>query len=309
MDALDPAVVAVGRTAVVTGAASGLGLELTRLAVRAGMNVVMADVQADALDHAAALVRTDARAGVMALRVDVSRDEEVRALGAATLERFGVPHLVCNNAGVGLGGLVWEHSAADWAWVIGVNLMGVVHGVSVFTPLMLGAAREDPAYRGHIVNTASMAGLVNMPNMGAYSASKHAVVSLSETLYQDLALVTERVGVSVLCPYFVPTGIHRSERNRPSRTASPAAYTNSQRVARDMLDKAVESARVGAGEVARRVFEAVARRQFYVYSHPQALAAVRTRMEDLLDTRNPSDPFATRPDIGDRLRTALRRGD
>ena len=184
-----------GRTAVITGAASGFGLETCRLAAREGMNIVMADVQADALDHAAAEIRANLVAGTALLpfRLDVSQAHEVEALGAATVERFGAPHVVFNNAGVGVGGLIWEHSAQDWAWVMGVNVMGVAHGVRVFTPLMLAAAAADEAYEGHIVNTASMAGLLNPPNMGAYNVSKHAVVSLSETLYQDLALVSDRV--------------------------------------------------------------------------------------------------------------------
>jgi NAD(P)-dependent dehydrogenase (short-subunit alcohol dehydrogenase family) len=139
-------------------------------------------------------------AQVLAIKVDVSQADQVEALGQATLARFGAPHLVFNNAGVASGGLIWENTAADWAWVFGVNLMGVAHGVRVFTPMMLAAAQADPAYRGHIVNTASMAGLLNAPNMGVYNASKHAVVSLTETLYQDLALVTDQVSASVLCP-------------------------------------------------------------------------------------------------------------
>src|SRR5687767_4394182 len=139
------------RTAVITGAASGFGLEASRIAAREGMNVVMADVQADALERAAAEIR-GLGAEVLAFRLDVSQAHEVDELGTATLERFGTPHVVFNNAGVGLGGLIWEHSAHDWAWVIGVNVMGVAHGVRVFTPLMLAAAKADPAYEGHIVN-------------------------------------------------------------------------------------------------------------------------------------------------------------
>ena len=138
------------------------------------------------------------------------------ATGLQVQQRFGAPHLVFNNAGVGSGGLIWENSVADWQWVLGVNLWGVVHGVRLFTPMMLQAAKQDPSYRGHIVNTASMAGLLAAPNMGVYNVSKHAVVALSETLYQDLQLVSHQVGASVLCPYFVPTGISQSHRNRPA---------------------------------------------------------------------------------------------
>ncbi|MDO9196164.1 SDR family oxidoreductase, partial [Rhodoferax sp.] len=209
-----------GKTAVLTGAGSGFGLECARIGARLGMNLVLADVQQDALDKAAAEMQ-DAGAQVLAVRLDVSKASEVEALGVAVQKRFGAPHFVFNNAGVGAGGLIWENTAADWEWVIGVNLMGVAHGLRVFTPMMLDAAKKDPAYQGHIVNTASMAGLLNAPNMGIYNASKHAVVSMSETLYQDLALVTDQISASVLCPFFVPTGISQSQRNRPEEL--PAA--------------------------------------------------------------------------------------
>ncbi|KDB50838.1 hypothetical protein X805_35820 [Sphaerotilus natans subsp. natans DSM 6575] len=297
-----------GRTAVLTGAASGFGLELARLCAGLGMKIVMADVQQDALDRAAAEVAALGQpngAEVLAFRLDVSKAEQVEALGAATLARFGAPHLVFNNAGVGIGGLIWEHSRADWEWTIGVNLMGVAHGVRVFTPMMLTAAKADPAWEGHIVNTASMAGLVNMPNMGAYNVSKHAVVSLSETLYQDLRLVTEQVSASVLCPYFVPTGIHQSERVRPG-DLSATAPTRSQLVGQAMAAKAVTSGKVSAAEVAQKVVDAVLAGQFYIYSHPQAVSIVGTRAEDIVRSRNPSDPFAERPEVGERLRQALK---
>lgn len=293
-----------GKTAVLTGAGSGLGLECARIGARLGMNLVLADVQQDALDKAVAETQATG-AQVLGMRVDVSQATQVEALGAATRERFGAPHLLFNNAGVGAGGLVWENSARDWEWVLGVNLMGVAHGVRVFTPIMLEAARRDPEWRGHIVNTASMAGLLNAPNMGVYNVSKHAVVSLSETLYQDLALVTEQVSASVLCPFFVPTGISQSERNRPSDGVS-APRTPSQLIGQAMTDKAVSSGRVTAAEVAQRVFDAVAAGQFYIYSHPQALGSVQTRMEDVMLARNPTDPFVHKPALGEELRKALR---
>jgi NAD(P)-dependent dehydrogenase (short-subunit alcohol dehydrogenase family) len=295
-----------GRTAVITGAGSGFGLEAALLAAREGMNVVMADVQADALDAAAAQVRA-LGAAVLAVRVDVAEGTQVGALAAGTLGRFGVPHLVFNNAGVGAGGLIWEHSQSDWEWVIGVNVMGVAHGVRCFVPAMIEAARADASYEGHVVNTASMAGLLNPPNMGAYNVSKHAVVSLSETLYQDLALVTDQVSASVLCPYFVPTGIHQSHRNRPQTPSDTGTKpTRSQRVAQAMTSKAVESGRVTAAQVAGFVFDAVREKRFYIYSHPKALATVQTRLEDIMLARNPTDPFADRPEIGAELRAALR---
>jgi NAD(P)-dependent dehydrogenase (short-subunit alcohol dehydrogenase family) len=295
-----------GRTAVITGAGSGFGLEASRLAAREGMKVVMADVQVDALERAAAEISA-LGAEVLPFRIDVSKAAEVEALGRATSERFGAPHLVFNNAGVGAGGLIWETSSADWEWVLGVNLMGVAHGIRVFTPMMLAAAAQDPGYEGHIVNTASMAGLQNMPNMGVYNVSKHAVVSMSETLHHDLALVTDRIAASVLCPYFIPTGIAHSQRNRP--TEAPARATRSQRVAEAMVDKAVSAGKVSAAQVAQLVFDAVAARHFYIYSHPQALASVQTRLEDVVQGRNPTDPFAGKPEIGARLREALRGGE
>jgi NAD(P)-dependent dehydrogenase (short-subunit alcohol dehydrogenase family) len=293
-----------GKTAVLTGAGSGFGLECARIGARLGMKLVLADVQQDALDRAAAEMRA-AGAEVLAQQVDVSDATQMEHLAQRVQERFGAPHFVFNNAGVGAGGLVWENTVQDWRWVLGVNLWGVIHGVRLFTPMMLAAAQKDPGYRGHIVNTASMAGLLNPPNMGVYNVSKHAVVSLSETLYQDLALVTEQVGASVLCPYFVPTGIHQSERNRPGELAM-AKPTRSQLIGQAMSDKAVSSGKVTAAEVAQKVFDAMAAGQFYIYSHPKAIASVQTRLEDIMQARNPTDPFANKPELGEELRRALR---
>ncbi len=292
------------KTAVLTGAASGFGLECARIGASLGMNLVLVDVQQDALDKAAEEIQASG-AAVLALKVDVSRAAEMEALGHAVQQRFGVPHFVFNNAGVGAGGLIWENTAQDWEWVIGVNLMGVAHGIRVFTPMMLEAAAKDPSYQGHIVNTASMAGLLNAPNMGIYGASKHAVVSMSETLYQDLSLVTQQVGASVLCPFFVPTGITQSHRNRPADMAA-AKPTRSQLIGQAMSDKAVGSGKVTAAEVAQKVFDAIAANQFYIYSHPKAIASVQTRMEDILLARNPTDPFAHKPELGVALRQALK---
>jgi NAD(P)-dependent dehydrogenase (short-subunit alcohol dehydrogenase family) len=293
-----------GKTAVLTGAGSGFGLECARISAKLGMNLVLADVQKDALDRAKAEIEATG-AQVLAMVVDVSKAEQVEALGAATLARFGAPHFVFNNAGVGAGGLVWENTAKEWDWVLGVNIMGVAHGVRVFTPMMLAAAAKDPAWQGHIVNTASMAGLLNAPNMGIYNVSKHAVVALSETLYQDLALVTDQISASVLCPFFVPTGISQSHRNRP-QDAAPAEPTRSQLIGQAMSDKAVGSGKVSAAEVAQMVFDAIAANQFYIYSHPKAIGSVQTRLEDVLQARNPTDPFSHKPELGIELKKALR---
>lgn len=293
-----------GKTAVLTGAGSGFGLECARIGARLGMNLVLVDVQQDALDAATAEIQA-AGAQVLARKVDVSNAAQMEQLAIDVEQRFGAPHLVFNNAGVGAGGLVWESSVKDWEWVLGVNVMGVVHGVRLFTPMMLAAAKKDPTWRGHIVNTASMAGLLAAPNMGIYNVSKHAVVSLSETLYQDLALVTDQVSASVLCPFFVPTGISQSHRNRPGELSADKP-TKSQLIGQAMSDKAVGSGKVTAAEVAQKVFDAAAQGQFYIYSHPKAIASVQTRMEDIMLMRNPTDPFAAKPELGAQLKAALR---
>ncbi len=293
-----------GKTAVLTGAGSGFGLECARIAAKRGMNVVLIDVQQDALD-AADLEITALGAQTLAFKLDVASADQMEAMGKSVFERFGAPHLIFNNAGVGSGGLIWESTLKDWEWVLGVNVMGVVHGMRIFTPMMLTAAKADTSWRGHIVNTASMAGLLNAPNMGVYNVSKHAVVSLSETLYQDLQLVTDQIGASVLCPFFVATGIAQSHRNRPNELKA-GKPTKSQLIGQAMTGKAVDSGKVSAADVAQLVFDAVATNQFYVYSHPKAIKSVQMRMEDVLQARNPTNPFAHKPEIGDQLKNALR---
>ena len=294
------------KTAVLTGAGSGFGLECARIGAKLGMNLVLVDVQQDALDKAQAELEA-AGAQVLARKVDVSSAEQMDALAQAVQQRFGAPHFVFNNAGVGSGGLIWENSVKDWEWVLGVNVWGVIHGVRLFTPMMLAAAKADPTYRGHIVNTASMAGLLTPPNMGIYNVSKHAVVSLSETLYQDLKLVTDQVGASVLCPYFVPTGISQSHRNKPAALADEKP-TQSQMIGQAMSDKAVSSGKITAAQVAEMVFHAMQHDQFYIYSHPKALGNAQSRFDAIVAGTNPPDPFAERPDIGEGLRQALRAG-
>ena len=293
-----------GKTAVLTGAGSGFGLECARIGAARGMNLVLVDVQQDALDQATAEMEA-AGAQVLARQVDVSNAAQMEALAAEVKQRFGAPHFVFNNAGVSAGGLVWENTVADWEWVLGVDLWGVVHGVRLFTPMMLEAAAKDPGYRGHITNTASMAGLLTAPNMGVYNTAKAAVVSLTETLYQDLSLVTDQIGTSLLCPYFVPTAITSSERNRPGALPS-TELTKSQMIAQAMSTKAVSSGKVTAAQIADKVFDAIIANQFYVFSHPKALGNVKARMENIVAIANPADPFLERPDIGAKLRAQLR---
>ena len=282
------------RVAVITGAASGFGREFANIGARLGMKLVLADVQQDALEKAREeLLQQGAQ--VTALRCDVRHAAEVQALADEAMRAFSAVHLLFNNAGVGAGGLIWENTQADWEWVLGVNLWGVIHGVRIFTPLMLECAKKEAGYEGHIVNTASMAGLLNAPTMGIYNVSKHAVVSLSESLYQDLKLVEAPISASVLCPYFVPTGISASHRNRPDDLKQDTPATASQRAAQAMSDKAVGSGKVSAVQVAEWTFDAVRDDRFYIYSHPGALGNVQHRMEEIITQKNPGDPYARCP--------------
>jgi NAD(P)-dependent dehydrogenase (short-subunit alcohol dehydrogenase family) len=294
-----------GKVAVITGGASGLGREFANRAAELGMHLVLADVQQDALDQTRAELEARGVA-VLAMLCDVRKGEQVQALADATMEKFGALHLVFNNAGVGSGGLIWENSEADWEWVLGVNVWGVIHGVRIFTRLMLDCAKRDPEFEGHIVNTASMAGLLNAPTMGVYNVSKHAVVSLSETLYHDLQLVDAPIGASVLCPYFVPTGISQSHRNRPEDVKMTGGPTASQMAAQAMTVKAVESGKVSAADVAKITFGAIADGQFYIYSHPGALGNVAERMDEIVHQRNPADPYKATPHIRDMLRAKMK---
>ncbi len=279
-----------GRVAVITGAASGFGREFARLGAQRGMRLVLADLQHEGLDALADELR-DARAEVITECVDVSRADDVHRLADRAFGDFGRVHLLFNNAGVAAGGLVWESTLRDWQWVLGVNLWGVIHGIHAFVPRML--AGGEP---GHVVNTASVAGLLSPPLMGVYNVSKHGVVAVSETLYHDLRSVRAPVGVSVLCPAFVPTGIHQSERNRPPALRNDSAPTASMRSAQAATDKAVTSGRIGPAEVARLTFEAIAEDRFYVVTHPRIMASVRLRCDDVATLGNPRDPYSFKPD-------------
>jgi NAD(P)-dependent dehydrogenase (short-subunit alcohol dehydrogenase family) len=267
-----------GKTAAVTGAASGLGRAMALAFASEGMHVALADV--DEAGLAVARQRVAAH-GVKAwaMRVDVSSASDVQAFSEQAVKELGAVHVVCNNAGVALSGAVWETSEAEWQWLLGVNLWGVIHGVRAFAPRLI--AQDE----GHIVNTASVAGLVSPPGMGAYAASKHAVVALSEALRHDLRERGSRVGVSVLCPAYVPTGIADSK-------GIPTAEKSKERLAKEAaLRKAVAAGKLSADDVARAVVAAVKEDRFYVLTHPAIKGAVRSRMEDVLDERAPRDPL------------------
>jgi len=286
-----------GKVAVITGAASGFGLAFAQKGAALGMKLVLADLNPDALAQAVDTLRA-AGADAIGVPTDVSSATQVEALAQAALDAFGKAHLLFNNAGVGSGGLLWESSANDWSWVFGVNVMGVAHGVRAFAPIML--AQNEPA---HIVNTASVAGLLSPPAMGVYNASKHAVVSLTETLYHDLQIAqsgreaSRRVGCSLLCPAFVPTGIADAERSRPAELRNESRPTRSQIAAGKQLQRAVQSGKLSAADVAGITFEAIAERRFYIITHPAIMATVRLRHEDIEQLRDPTDPMSLKPEV------------
>jgi NAD(P)-dependent dehydrogenase (short-subunit alcohol dehydrogenase family) len=272
------------RVAVVTGAASGIGRGLADRFAREGMRVVLADVEQPALEHAER-VMTDAGANVFAMRTDVSDQAQLEALARETYDRFGAVHILCNNAGVGGGGLVWEQSLEDWQWVLGVNLWGVIHGVRAFVPRMLAGGDE-----AHIVNTASMAGLLAGPRMGSYNVSKFGVVALSETLHHELAAASGgKIKVSVLCPGFVDTNIDEADRNRPSgRYDRPAAGTP-EAAQREMFKQILHGGQTPA-EVAQKVFDAIVDERFYILTHPEFTSAVTARSESIVHDGPPLSP-------------------
>ncbi len=276
-----------GRVAVVTGAASGIGRALADRFAAEGMRLALADVEAPALERAESDLRRGG-ADVLALRTDVSKEAEVQALASAALQRFGAVHVLCNNAGVGSGGRVWELTTADWEWVLGVNLWGVIHGIRAFVPAMLRGGDE-----GHVVNTASLAGLISAPYVAPYHASKHAVVTLSESLHHELALLGSKLRVSVLCPGYVATRIAESTRNRPPGLRA-AVESQGGRPEAAAMTEAVRR-RVAAGlppaEVAQQVLQAIRDERFWIFTHPDMKALIEQRHSDVMAERNPG----TRP--------------
>lgn len=274
-----------GKVAVITGAASGFGREFAIACAAEGMKLVLADIDADNIRGTIALLPPDAE--VLAVACDVSKADSVASLVEQTYVRFGKAHLLFNNAGVSPVGPAWSATLADWQWTLGVNLMGVVHGIHYFVPRMLAQGDEC-----HVVNTASVAGLLSVPASAPYCVSKHGVVTLSEVLHHDLQLFKARIGVSVLCPAFVNTGIKDSGRNRPAElgATNPLAAPFEQQ-----MRKAVESGRLSAAEVARITLDAVKADRFYILTHPKIKGAIETRMRDILDERTPTNTVPTPP--------------
>jgi len=274
-----------GKAAVITGAASGIGRALAERCAREGMRVVLADVEAPALAQAEAELR-GAGADVLAVRTDVSKAADVESLARQTLDAYGAVHLLCNNAGVGAGTTAWESTLKDWQWVLGVNLWGVLHGLRAFVPIMLAQEAE-----GHIVNTASVAGLVSYAPDAPYHTTKHAIVALSEKLYYDLAYRGPHVGVSVLCPGLVDTRIMDGARNRPPELVddrSGIEVTPEMAAAWEAQRRAI-AAGMSPGEVADRVFQAIEERRFYILTHSDYQPLIEARMAAVVNGENPVD--------------------
>ncbi|MEH6570686.1 MAG: SDR family NAD(P)-dependent oxidoreductase [Halioglobus sp.] len=270
------------KVAVVTGGASGIGLALAEHALGQGMKVVIADIEQVALDRA--VLELDGGENLLAVVTDVGNGAAMEALARQTEEAFGGTHLLFNNAGVGGGGPIWEQSEADWEWVLGVNMWGVIHGIRVFTPTMISQGE------GHIVNTASIAGLISAPGTGTYTVSKHAVVALSEVLYGDLRNAGSSVGVSVLCPSFVNTKIYDFERNRPGAQDSElsAEQLAEQQAVVEATAAFFNTARSPVA-VAEQVFDAIAADQFYILTHPEgSKVQIEKRMRGILDNSSPT---------------------
>ena len=275
------------KVAVITGAASGIGRAIAERCVSEGMKVVLADVEEASL--AKAVAELEALGGtVRGVRTDVSRRSDVEHLARQALDAYGQVHLLFNNAGVAAGGAPWEATWNDWEWIIGVNLWGLIHGVKVFTPLMMAQNAEC-----HIVNTSSAAGLVVGNGSAPYAVTKHAVVALSESLYLSLQQRNSMVKVSVLCPGLVHTNIDSGERNRPAELRNEPVEITPQMQAGLAAFKAALEASMSPLQVADVVFAAIRNEQFYVLPHPEWMEAVQLRTDNLLRMENPQNPMAT----------------
>lgn len=273
-----------GKVAVITGAASGIGRAIAERCVREGMKVVLADIEEANLTKAE--TELEAMGGtLLSVRTDVSKRSDVEQLARQTLDAFGQVHLLFNNAGVAAGGSPWEATWNDWEWVMGVNLWGVLHGVKVFTPLMLAQNTEC-----HIVNTSSTAGLIVGGGSAPYAVTKHAVVALSESLYLALQQRNSSVKVSVLCPGLVRTNIINAERNRPAELRNEQVTMSPEMQAGLAAFKAAIEASMPPAQVAGVVFDAIRKEQFYVISHPEWTEVIQLRTDKLVRSENPQDP-------------------
>ncbi len=272
---------------MITGGASGIGRGIAERCVREGMKVVLADIDEANLSQAETELKTPGGT-VLGVKTDVSKRSDVELLARQAIAAFGGVHLLFNNAGVGAGGPPWEATWNDWEWVIGVNLWGVIHGVKVFTPLMIAQNTEC-----HIVNTSSAAGLGVGSVSAPYSVTKHAVVALSESLYITLQQRNSLIKVSVLCPGLVRTNIANAERNRPPDLRNEAATMSPELQAGLAAFEAAMETSMPPLEVADVVFEAIKKEQFYILTHPEWIEVIQLRTDKLLRMENPQSPAAT----------------
>lgn len=274
------------KIAVVTGAASGIGRAIVERCVREGMKVVLSDIEEEALLRAEKELKANG-ADVLTVVTDVSKEEDMRILAEKTIESYGAIHLLFNNAGVdaGTGSLLWENARADWQWVVNVNVWGLLNAIEVFVPIMLKQKTE-----GYIVNTASITGLLSGPGNGIYSASKHAVICLSETLYQELRLVGSNIGVSAVCPGFVRTRIMDAERNRPAELFNSHGNETLAPGRKAIVEMARNAVLNGIlpEEVANQAFEGIKKGQLYIITEPKFKPAIKQQMENVINESNPT---------------------
>ena len=280
-----------GKVAVVTGAASGIGRGLVRQCAAEGMRVVAADVDEEGL----AEIQAELEAGgaeIYSVPTDVRKAESVEALAHSSLERFGAVHLFCNNAGVLLSGCAWERTDDDWRWVLDVNVFGVINGLRTFMPILL-----DQGEPGHMVNTASVGGLMVGPFLSPYIVSKHAVVALTESVYHELGALDTQVGISALCPGPIATGIAQSERIRPGdRSDTRALASQAEKEYESMLSGGIDAG-MAPDEVGKIVFEGLRAGRFWIYTHPVYTEAIQGRMESILAGTNPAHAMQIREEL------------
>lgn len=276
-----------GKTAVITGAGSGFGYEFARACAAEGMNLVLADIKQSGLDKTLTLPEL-ANTSKISQVCDVSKQEQVDTLARTAQDAFGAIHLLFNNAGIAVAGPLWTSTLDDWSWTLGVNLMGVVHGIRSFVPRMLVHGEE-----AHVVNTASIAGMVSAAGQGAYCVSKHAVVALSEVLHHELTMMRSHIGVSVLCPAMVPTGIADSGQTRPAEYAQTNPHPMTKTVA-DMARQGVAKGKINAEQIAGITLKAVKEGHFYILPHEKTKFSIEQRVRHILEDKLPHDPMSVR---------------
>jgi NAD(P)-dependent dehydrogenase (short-subunit alcohol dehydrogenase family) len=275
------------KVAVITGSASGIGSAIAERCAYAGMKVVLADIDKEALLNTESVLKSIG-ADILSVICDMSKEDDVKLLAEKTVNTFGEINLLFNNAGVSAGSLLWENTAKDWQWVLGVNLWGLINSTKIFVPIMLKQNNEC-----HIINTASIAGLTSCPGNGIYSVTKHGIVNFSETLYYELKLARAKIDVSVICPGFVNTQLADSERNRPLELKNSFEDINNDSH-RSMFEQVFREGvlnGISPESVAENVFDGIRRKKFYIFTNKESKELIKLRMEDILNENNPTIYF------------------